>query len=103
MDRAVRSCGAIRLAANQVAGRHADTHARCLVTLRVDPRGQLPKDRFLLFDRDPCREFQEEQIAVVGMLLYGEPLEIAVFAGAALILLGNLMNIRAESRKKEET
>ena len=37
-------------------------------------------------------------IAVVGMILYDEPLEIAVFAGAALILAGNLMNIRASRR-----
>ena len=32
-------------------------------------------------------------IAVVGMLLYDEPLEIAVFAGAALIFLANYINI----------
>jgi drug/metabolite transporter (DMT)-like permease len=32
-------------------------------------------------------------IAVVGMLLYGEPLEIAVLVGAALILAGNTANI----------
>jgi drug/metabolite transporter (DMT)-like permease len=37
-------------------------------------------------------------IAVVGMVLYGEPLEIAVFAGAALILAGNFVNIRAGGR-----
>lgn len=37
-------------------------------------------------------------IAVVGMVLYGEPLEVAVFAGGALILLGNLVNIRGEGR-----
>ncbi|MEO0623193.1 MAG: DMT family transporter [Pseudomonadota bacterium] len=37
-------------------------------------------------------------IAVVGMVLYGEALEVAVFAGAALILAANLTNIRAESR-----
>ncbi len=37
-------------------------------------------------------------IAVVGMLLYGEPLELAVFAGGVLILIGNLINIRAERR-----
>ncbi|MEE4361188.1 MAG: DMT family transporter [Pseudomonadales bacterium] len=35
-------------------------------------------------------------IAVVGMLLYGEPLEAAVFAGGALIVLGNLVNIRGQ-------
>jgi drug/metabolite transporter (DMT)-like permease len=40
-------------------------------------------------------------IAVVGMLLYDEPLEIAVFAGAALILISNLMNTRAGRRKRE--
>ncbi len=38
-------------------------------------------------------------IAVVGMVLYDEALEIAVFAGAALILAGNLMNIRARRRE----
>jgi len=38
-------------------------------------------------------------IAVVGMVLYGEALEVAVFAGAALILAGNLMNIRAGRRR----
>ncbi|MGR3717828.1 MAG: DMT family transporter [Thermohalobaculum sp.] len=38
-------------------------------------------------------------IAVVGMVLYDERLEIAVFAGAALILAGNLMNIRAARRR----
>jgi drug/metabolite transporter (DMT)-like permease len=37
-------------------------------------------------------------IAVVGMALYGEALEIAVFAGAALILAGNLLNIRERER-----
>ena len=37
-------------------------------------------------------------IAVVGMLLYGEALEIAVFAGAALILASNLMNFRGASK-----
>ncbi|HSF96790.1 MAG TPA: DMT family transporter [Thermohalobaculum sp.] len=39
-------------------------------------------------------------IALVAMVLYGEPLEIAVFAGAALILTGNLMNIRANRRAR---
>jgi uncharacterized membrane protein len=31
-----------------------------------------------------------------GMVIYGEPLELAVFAGAALILAGNLYNIIAQ-------
>lgn len=35
-------------------------------------------------------------VAVAAALLYGEPLEVAVFAGAALILLGNLLNLRKE-------
>ncbi|HUS53035.1 MAG TPA: DMT family transporter [Thermohalobaculum sp.] len=38
-------------------------------------------------------------IAIVAMVLYDEPLEIAVFAGAALILAGNMMNIRAAKRR----
>jgi len=38
-------------------------------------------------------------IAVVGMLLYAEPLEPAVFAGAALVLSANLINLRAERRR----
>lgn len=38
-------------------------------------------------------------IAVVGMLVYDEALEIAVFAGAALILTGNLLNMRAGRRR----
>lgn len=33
-------------------------------------------------------------IAVVGMLLYDEPLEVLVFAGAALIFAANYLNIR---------
>jgi len=37
-------------------------------------------------------------IAVVGMAVYGEPLEFAVFAGAGLILAGNLYNIVAQRR-----
>jgi drug/metabolite transporter (DMT)-like permease len=38
-------------------------------------------------------------IAVVAMIFYNEPLEVAVFAGSALILAGNLMNIRAAKRR----
>jgi drug/metabolite transporter (DMT)-like permease len=37
-------------------------------------------------------------IAIVGMLVYGEPLEVPVFLGAGLILTGNLINIRAARR-----
>ena len=39
-------------------------------------------------------------IAMVGMTLYGEPLEIAVFAGGAVVLAANLINIRAERRAR---
>lgn len=38
-------------------------------------------------------------IALVGMWVYGEPLRPAVFAGAALIVAGNLINLRAETRR----
>ena len=38
-------------------------------------------------------------IALVGMWLYGEPLRLAVFLGAALIIAGNLVNLRAETRR----
>jgi drug/metabolite transporter (DMT)-like permease len=38
-------------------------------------------------------------IAVVGMVLYGEALEVAVFVGAAMILASNLMNMRAGRRR----
>ncbi|MFN3663698.1 DMT family transporter [Yoonia sp.] len=37
-------------------------------------------------------------IAVVGMLLYDEPLELLVFVGAALIFVGNYINIRQSRR-----
>jgi drug/metabolite transporter (DMT)-like permease len=37
-------------------------------------------------------------IALVGMLVYGEPIRATVFAGAALIIAGNLINLRGESR-----
>ena len=38
-------------------------------------------------------------IAVVGTLLYGEDLRVSVFVGAALIITGNLVNLRAETRR----
>jgi drug/metabolite transporter (DMT)-like permease len=38
-------------------------------------------------------------IALVGWSLYGEPLDIFVFAGAGLIISGVLWNLRAETRK----
>ncbi len=38
-------------------------------------------------------------IAVIGMILYGEPLDIWVLIGAAVIFGGNYLNILAETRK----
>lgn len=38
-------------------------------------------------------------IALIGMWLYDEPLRLAVFAGAALIIGGNLVGLRAERRR----
>ena len=38
-------------------------------------------------------------IAVVGMLLYGEPLDLWVFVGAAVIFAANYLNITVENRK----
>lgn len=38
-------------------------------------------------------------IAVVGMALYNEPVEIMVMMGAIVIFLGNYINIRSETRK----
>ncbi|MFZ2102287.1 MAG: DMT family transporter [Oricola sp.] len=39
-------------------------------------------------------------IAILGMLVYGEPLEAVVFIGGAIILAGNLYNINAERRAR---
>ena len=36
-------------------------------------------------------------IALVGWWLYGEPLDVFVFAGAGLIIAGVLWNLRAET------
>jgi drug/metabolite transporter (DMT)-like permease len=38
-------------------------------------------------------------IAVLGLILYGEPIELALAFGAALILGGNILNMRAERRR----
>jgi drug/metabolite transporter (DMT)-like permease len=42
-------------------------------------------------------------IAMVGMAVYGEPLDIWVFVGAALIFGGNYVNILTESQKRRRT
>lgn len=39
-------------------------------------------------------------IAVVGMLLYNEPLDLFVFAGALVIFTGNYLNIWHETRRR---
>jgi drug/metabolite transporter (DMT)-like permease len=41
-------------------------------------------------------------LATLGMLIYGEPLEIVVFAGGAIILAGNLYNINSERRLRRQ-
>lgn len=38
-------------------------------------------------------------IAVIGMIVYGEPLDIWVLVGAVVIFAGNYLNILAETRK----
>jgi drug/metabolite transporter (DMT)-like permease len=37
-------------------------------------------------------------IAIVAMLVFAEPLDPLVFAGAALIFLGNWINLRRSAR-----
>lgn len=39
-------------------------------------------------------------IALVGMWVYGESLRLAIFLGAALIIAGNLVNLREETRRR---
>ena len=39
-------------------------------------------------------------IAIVGMLLYAEPLDAFIFAGAAIILAANYANVWAEARTR---
>lgn len=41
-------------------------------------------------------------IAIVGMVVYGEPLEVFVFLGGAIILAGNLYNINSERRLRRQ-
>ena len=38
-------------------------------------------------------------IALVGFLVYGEPFDVLVLAGAALVFFGNSVNLRGESRR----
>ncbi len=38
-------------------------------------------------------------IAVVGMLMYDEPIDLLVFVGAAIIFFGNWINLRGEARR----
>jgi drug/metabolite transporter (DMT)-like permease len=42
-------------------------------------------------------------IAVVGWVLYAEPLDAFVFAGAGLIIAGVLWNVRGEAQRNEST
>jgi drug/metabolite transporter (DMT)-like permease len=47
----------------------------------------------------PMEYFRLPVMALLGMWLYDEPLRATVFAGAALIIGGNLINLRAETRR----
>jgi drug/metabolite transporter (DMT)-like permease len=38
-------------------------------------------------------------ISVIGMIMYSEPLSLAILAGAVLIFLGNYINILSETRR----
>ena len=40
--------------------------------------------------------------AVLGAVIYGEPLSVAVFAGAVLIIGGNLSSLRSERRRRPD-
>ncbi len=42
-------------------------------------------------------------IALIGAVFYNEPLELAVVAGAALIIFANILNLRAESRNSDRS
>lgn len=39
-------------------------------------------------------------IAGIGMVFYAEPVDLGVFAGAALIISGNLINLRSQTQEK---
>lgn len=39
-------------------------------------------------------------IAVIGAMFYSEPVELSIFLGAALIVAGNLINLRFEAQKR---
>lgn len=41
-------------------------------------------------------------LAIVGLILYGEPITLAILAGSVLILCGNFLNLRSEVVKKPE-
>lgn len=47
----------------------------------------------------PMEYFRLPVMAVLGAMLYDEPLRATVFIGAALIIGGNLINLRAETRR----
>jgi drug/metabolite transporter (DMT)-like permease len=47
----------------------------------------------------PMEYFRLPVMAALGVVLYHEPLRATVFIGAALIIGGNLVNLRAETRR----
>lgn len=47
----------------------------------------------------PIDFFRLPVIAIVGMILFGEPLEVFIFVGGGMIFIANYLNIRAQSRR----
>ena len=48
----------------------------------------------------PMEFIRLPMMAIIGMVLYEEPMVATVFVGAAIILTGNLINVRSEQARK---
>ena len=70
-------------------------HRRIVVALLLDQC--LPiRGRHLVVPLDYLRL---PLIAIIGWLFFGEPLDLFVFAGALLMVVGILWNLRSETRR----
>lgn len=49
----------------------------------------------------PLEFFRLPLVSVVGYALYGEPILLSVMIGAAIVLVANVLNIRAEARHQQ--